>query len=109
MSSKVEKRSSREEKRWSRNPKAAMEAEAINPESEEQKECRVEVEDGTRVRMTEYISDYFTDEAYLTDALALGPVATNIAVTQSMQFYGGGVFYSPDECQVLNHNLFNRK
>ena len=30
MSSKVEKRSSREEKRWSRNPKAAMEAEAIN-------------------------------------------------------------------------------
>ena len=86
-----------------------MEAEAINPESEEQKECRVEVEDGTRVRMTEYISDYFTDEAYLTDALALGPVATNIAVTQSMQFYGGGVFYSPDECQVLNHNLFNRQ
>ena len=86
-----------------------MEAEAINPESEEQKECRVAVEDGTRVRMTEYISDYFTDEAYLTDALALGPVATNIAVTQSMQFYGGGVFYSPDECQVLNHNLFNIK
>ena len=30
-----------------------LEAETINPESEEKKECRVEVEDKTRVRMTE--------------------------------------------------------
>ena len=59
----------------------------------------MEVEDKTRVRMTEYISDYFTDESYLSDALAIGPVATNIAVTPAMQFYGGGVYYNPEECQ----------
>ena len=76
-----------------------LEAETINPESEEKKECRVEVEDRTRVRMTEYLSDYFTDETYLTDALAIGPVATNIGVTPAMQFYGGGVYYNPEECQ----------
>ena len=76
-----------------------LEAETINPESEEKKECRVEVEDRTRVRMTEYLSDYFTDETYLTDALAIGPVATNIGVTPYMQFYGGGVYYNTDECQ----------
>ena len=76
-----------------------LEAETINPESEEKKECRVEVEDRTRVRMTEYLSDYFTDETYLTDALAMGPVATNIGVTPAMQFYSGGVYYNPEECQ----------
>ena len=77
-----------------------LEAETINPESEEKKECRVEVEDSTRVRMTEYLSDYFTDETYLTDALALGPTATNIGVTPAMQFYGGGLYYNPEECRV---------
>ena len=76
-----------------------LEAETINPETEEKGECVVEVEDRTRVRMTEYISDYFTDESYLIDALALGPTATNIAVTQAMQFYGGGVYYNPEECR----------
>ena len=44
-----------------------LEAETINPESEEKKECRVEVQDKTRARMTEYISDYFTDETFLRD------------------------------------------
>ena len=84
-----------------------MEAEAINPESVEQKECRAEVEDGTRVRMIDYLSDYFTDETYLLDALAIGPVATNIAVTPSMRFYKGGVYYNPEECQgELVHLLF---
>ena len=77
-----------------------LEAETINPESEEKKECSVEVEDSTRVRMTEYLSDYFTDETYLTDALALGPTATNIGVTPAMQFYGGGLYYNPEECRV---------
>ena len=76
-----------------------LDAETINPESEEQRECRVEVEDRTRVRMTDFISEYFTDESYLTDALAIGPVATNIAVTPAMQFYGAGVYYNPEECQ----------
>ena len=76
-----------------------MEAEAINPESVEQKECRAEVEDGTRVRMTDYLSDYFTDESYLLDALAIGPVATNIGVTPGMQFYKEGVYYNPEECE----------
>ena len=76
-----------------------LEAETINPESEEKGECRVVVEDRTRVRMTDYLSDYFTDESYLIDALALGPTATNIAVTQAMQFYGGGVYYNPEECR----------
>ena len=75
-----------------------LEAETINPESEEKKECRLEVQDRTRVRMTEYLSDYFTDETYLTDALAIGPVATNIGVTPSMQFYKGGVYFNPEEC-----------
>ena len=75
-----------------------LEAETINPETVEKKECRVEVEDKTRVRMTEYISDYFTDETYITDALAIGPVATNIGVTPSMQFYKGGVYFNPEEC-----------
>ena len=83
-----------------------LEAETINPESEEKKECRVEVEDRTGVRMTEYLSDYFTDETYLTDALALGPTATNIGVTPAMQFYGGGVYYNPEECRVI-HTVFN--
>ena len=27
-----------------------------------------------------------------------GPTATNIAVTPLMQFYGGGIYYNPDEC-----------
>ena len=76
-----------------------LEAETINPESEEKKECRLEVEDKTRIRMTEYLSDYFTDESYLSDALALGPTATNIGVTRAMQSYGGGVYYNPDECR----------
>ena len=76
-----------------------LEAETINPESEEKKECRLEVQDRTRVRMTEYISDYFTDETYITDALAIGPVATNIGVTPSMQFYKGGVYFNPEECK----------
>ena len=76
-----------------------LEAEVLNPEAEEKKDCRAEVEDGTRVRMTDYLSDYFTDETYLLDALAIGPVATNIAVTPSMRFYKGGVYYNPEECQ----------
>ena len=75
-----------------------LEAETINPESVEKKDCRVEVEDRTGVRMTDFISDYFTDETYITDALAIGPVATNIGVTPAMQFYKGGVYYDPDEC-----------
>ena len=82
-----------------------LEAETINPESEEKMECRVEVEDKTRVRMTEYLSDYFTDETYLTDALALGPTATNIGVTPAMQFYGGGLYYNPEECRVSINDM----
>ena len=76
-----------------------LEAEANNPESEEKGECRAEVQDRTRVRMTDYLSDYFTDETYLTDALAIGPVATNIGVTPAMQFYKEGIYYNPEECQ----------
>ena len=75
-----------------------LEAETINPESVEKKECRVEVEDRTGVRMTDFKFDYFTDETYLTDALATGPVATNIGLTPAMQHYAEGVYYNSDEC-----------
>ena len=43
--------------------------------------------------------DFFTTEDYLTDSLTLiGPTVTNLVITPLMQSYGGGVFYSPEEC-----------
>ena len=43
--------------------------------------------------------DFFTTEDYLMDSLTLiGPTTINLLVTPLMQFYGGGVFYRPEEC-----------
>ena len=49
--------------------------------------------------MTGYISDIFTTENHLTDSVGMvGLTATTIAVTPMMMFYGGGVYYNPEEC-----------
>ena len=49
--------------------------------------------------MVDYMFDFFTTEDYLTDSLTLiGPTVTNLVITPLMQSYGGGVFYSPEEC-----------
>ena len=54
---------------------------------------------GTRERMVDYMFDFFTTEDYLMDSLTLiGPTTINLLVTPLMQFYGGGVFYHPEEC-----------
>jgi len=56
--------------------------------------------DKTSARVTDYIADYFTTEDYLIDSLSLyGPTVTNMAVTPKLQFYGGGLYYNPHECQ----------
>ena len=61
--------------------------------------CMTQNFNKTTGRVTNFISDIFTDETYLTDSLVqFGPTATNIAVTPMMQFYGGGIYYNPEEC-----------
>ena len=55
--------------------------------------------DLTRARVTDYVSDIFTTEDHLLDAVSmLGATVTNIAVTADLAFYGGGVYYNPEEC-----------
>merc|ERR1719500_142586 len=55
--------------------------------------------DLTRARVTDYVADIFTTEDHLTDAVSmLGATATNIAVTANLVFYGGGLYYNPEEC-----------
>ena len=69
------------------------------PEREEAGACNRNLGVGTRERMVEYTYDFFTTEDYLIDSLSLiGPTTTSILVTPLMVFYGGGVFYSPEEC-----------
>ena len=59
------------------------------------------MEDRTQARVTGYISDIFTTEEHLEISVGLiGPTATNIAVTPMMQFYGGGLYFQPEECVV---------
>jgi len=77
-----------------------IEAETNNPESETNKGCNRFSRDFTSARVVDYVSDIFTDEDHLVDAVSqIGPTATNIAVTPKIQHYGGGVYYNPDECQ----------
>ena len=84
-------------------------SEAARPEQDENGGCQRGLEAGTRERMVDFISDFFTTEDYLTDSLSLiGPTATNILVTPQMQFYGGGVYYSPEECTdyaLVSHHI----
>ena len=62
--------------------------------------CQTQSLDKTSAKVTDYIGDYFTTEDYLIDSLSLyGPAVTNMAVTPKLQFYGGGLYYNPDECQ----------
>ena len=69
-----------------------------NPESNETKICS-QGRDLTRARVTDYVADIFTTEDHLMDAVSmLGATATNIAVTEKMVFYGGGLYYNPDQC-----------
>ena len=76
-----------------------MESAELIPEAEEAQTCDRQVEDRTRARVTGYISDIFTTEEHLEISVGLmGPTATNIAVTPMMQFYGGGLYYQPEEC-----------
>ena len=75
-------------------------SEAVRPDMEEAGECDRSLDNGgTRERMVDYMFDFFTTEDYLMDSLTLiGPTTTNLLVTPMMQFYGGGVFYHPEEC-----------
>ena len=80
-----------------------VEAEVNNPESEVQGECQPDIRDANirsaSVRVQDYLADYFTTEDYLLDTLSqVGPTATNIAVTQGLKNYGGGIYYNPEEC-----------
>ena len=62
--------------------------------------CKTESLDKTSSKVDDYIADYFTTEDYLIDSLSLyGPTVTNMAVTPKLQFYGGGLYYNPEECQ----------
>ena len=78
-----------------------VDSETNNPESDVNGECLIQPRDSDQpsARVVDYLSDYFTTEDYLLDSLSLyGPTATNIAVTPMLQFYGGGIYYNPDEC-----------
>ena len=69
-----------------------------NPESNETNTCS-QTQDFTRASVTDYMSDIFTTEEHLLDAVSqIGATATNIAVTADMVFYGGGVYYNPQQC-----------
>ena len=77
-----------------------IDAEINNPESETNNGCNRFSRDFTSARVVDYVSDIFTDEDHLVDAVSqIGATATNIAATPKIQFYGGGVYYNPDECQ----------
>ena len=69
-----------------------------NPEMNETGTCR-QSGDLTRARVTDYVADIFTTEDHLMDAVTMvGATATNIAVTANLVFYGGGLYYNPEEC-----------
>ena len=69
-----------------------------NPEMNETETCS-QASDLTRARVTDYVADIFTTEDHLMDAVTmLGATATNIAVTANLVFYGGGLYYNPEEC-----------
>ena len=69
-----------------------------NPEMNETGTCR-QSRDLTRARVTDYVADIFTTEDHLMDAVTMvGATATNIAVTANLVFYGGGLYYNPEEC-----------
>ena len=69
-----------------------------NPERNETETCS-ETRDRTRARVTDYVADIFTTEDHLMDAVTMvGATATNIAVTANLVFYGGGLYYNPEEC-----------
>ena len=75
-----------------------LDSAANNPEINETKTCS-QSGDLTRARVTDYMADIFTTEDHLTDAVSmLGATVTNIAVTEKLVFYGGGVYYNPDQC-----------
>ena len=70
-----------------------------NEESETNNGCNRFSRDFTSARVVDYVSDIFTDEEHLLDAVSqIGPTATNIAVTPNIQHYGGGVYYNAAEC-----------
>ena len=69
-----------------------------NPEINETNTCS-QASDFVRARVTDYVGDIFTTEDHLMDAVSmLGATATNIAVTANLVFYGGGLYYNPEEC-----------
>ena len=69
-----------------------------NPEMNETKTCSLS-QDFTRTSVTDYVADMFTTEDHLEDAVSmLGATVTNIAVTEDMVFYAGGLYYNPEEC-----------
>ena len=76
-----------------------LDSESNNPESNEKSSCRDRETEDSKREVSNYFSDIFTTEDYLLDALSqFGPTATNIAVTPMLQFYGGGIYYNPEEC-----------
>ena len=69
-----------------------------NPEMNGTETCS-QASDLTRARVTDYVADIFTTEDHLMDAVTMvGARATNIAVTANLVFYGGGLYYNPEEC-----------
>ena len=83
-----------------------VETEELLPESEEKFPCINDVQEPTTARVVDYISDYFTTEDYLLDSLSsIGPTSTNIAVTPMLQFFAGGIYYNPEECDDYTQEI----
>ena len=49
-------------------------------------------------KISDYEYKYFSDETKLLELVQTGPVATWFDVGAEFQFYGGGVYYSPEVC-----------
>ena len=55
---------------------------------------------GRRVKLEDYEFKFFSEESLLQSWVGQhGPAVTNVDVTPDWQFYGGGVFYSPAQCE----------
>ena len=49
----------------------------------------------------------FSSEAFLRQVGLGGPTVTNVDVTAHWQFYGGGVYYSEDQCVSYENEQVN--
>ena len=55
---------------------------------------------GRRVKLEDYEFKFFSEESLLQSWVGQhGPAVTNVDVTPDWQFYGGGGFYSPAQCE----------